>query len=139
MSMDGLGNDRLYRALEREVKRLEEAWVIGEVDAIEGDRASLKLADSPPGTAWIIPPELLVLVGDLVFAYRRGGLRQIRGVLNRNALNAMALNPFTGPHQVLMSDADGNPTVLAAPADPELDYVLEWDGETEAPVWRVKP
>lgn len=133
-----VGNDRIYQAVMREIERVDNAFVTAEVDAVEGNRASLKAADSPATTAWVIPPGLLVEVGDLVFAYRRGSFRKIEGVLNRNALDAMARNPFTAPGQVLIAGPDGQPTVLEPPGDPELDYTLEWDGELQAIVWVEK-
>jgi hypothetical protein len=85
--------NHLIRAIAEDAdRRLEVMFQDGEIEAVQGSYASVRLGANDQGTpGFFIPPRLSVLLGDHVLCYRRAGYQLVVEVLNRNA--------STGPDQ----------------------------------------
>lgn len=104
-----------------------------------GGRCSLTTA----GPNFRVVGSLAVVPGDLVLFTRRGTDRLVIAVLGRNAVDIVAaggmFNPLTTFGQIIVAGADGAPSVIEPPADPTLDWALQWDGDLQRPVWVELP
>lgn len=95
--------------------------------------------DTPSTPDFDVPAWMHLETGDFVEYREMGSDRVVVAPIDRNASVDRFANPLTTPGQIIIAGDDGEPTVIDPPADPNLDYALEWDGTTQRPVWVVKP
>ena len=109
------------------------------VEAVGGGLCSLTNA----GPNFRPVGSLAVVTGDLVLYSRRGTDRLVLAVLGRNAVDIVTAggmnNPLTAFGQIIVAGADGTPSVIEPPADPTLDFELQWSGALQRPVWVELP
>lgn len=100
-------------------------------------RASIRKGtrDAQPTPGFDVPLWLHLRAGDYVQFREVGSDRVVLAPLDRNASVDQFANPLSAAGQIIIAGPDGTPTVIEPPADPTLDYALEWDGATQLPVW----